>query len=61
MFFQFNKAAVPTFGHFFFVLGTLFVKTRVKPSTKTNPAGRLNGLNWAGFCAAPKVTLTPEL
>ena len=46
--------------HTFFVLGTLFVKTQVKPSTKTNPAGRPNGLNWAGFCAALKVTLTPK-
>ena len=59
MFSQFNKTAVPTFAHFF-VLGVLFVKTPVKPSTKTNPAGRLNGLNWAGFCAALKVTLTPN-
>ena len=61
MFSQFDEAAVPTFSHFFFfVLGILFVKTQGKPSTKTNPAGRLNGLNWAGFCVVLRLTVTPN-
>jgi hypothetical protein len=54
MFSLFYKASVPTLLHFF-VLVVLFVKTQAKPHTKTNPAGRLNGLKWAGFCAVLKL------
>jgi hypothetical protein len=61
MFSQFNKAAVPTFAHFFFVLGTLLVKTQMKPSTKTNPAGRLKRTELGGFLCRTEANTDAEL